>query len=69
MQRGQCSTSLIQTINDKTTKYKTTNVKTETVLSGAMTQRQKTTTHKVPTEYGCLNMVPNRRQRQTAASN
>ena len=69
MQHGQCSTCLIQMINENTTKYKITNVKTETVLSDAMTQRQKTTTHKVPTEYGSLNMVPNQRQRQTAASN
>ena len=69
MQRGWSSTCLIKTIHENTTKYKTTHVKTKTVLSGTMTQRQKTTTHKVPTEYGCLNIVPNQRQRQTAASN
>ena len=63
MQRGQCSTSLIYTMNENTTKYKTINVKTETVLSGAMTQRQKTTTHKIPKEHGCLNVVLNQRQR------
>jgi hypothetical protein len=43
--------------------YKTTNVKKpETVLSGAMTQRQETITHKIRKEHGCLNMVPNQRQ-------
>ena len=26
------------------------------------TQRQETITHKIPKEYGCLNMVPNQRQ-------
>ena len=63
MQRGWSSTFLIKTIHENTTKYKTTHVKTETVLSGAMTQRQKTITHKIPKEHSCLNMVPNQRQR------
>ena len=40
MQRGQSSTCLIKTIHVNTTKYKTTKVKTETVLSGAMTKTE-----------------------------
>jgi hypothetical protein len=57
-------------IDDKREHYKIQNNKCENrkVLSGAMTQRPKTTTHKTQHKTGYLNMVPSQRQWQTPAS-
>ena len=42
-------------------------MKTETALSGANT-KTGTITHETLKEYGCLNMVPNQKQRKSPAS-
>ena len=58
--------NLIKKLNTRTKKQQSgTN---ETVLSGADTHRQKTTTHKHQVGTGYLSMVLKQRQRLTAAS-